>query len=559
MGEFEETFDFVVVGSGGGSMCAALVMKTAGEKTLILEKTDLVGGSTAMAGGVMWIPNNGFLKVDGVEDSPEKAATYLDSVVGDAHDAPGAPREKRLAYIDAAPRMVDFLMKQGIRLRRYKGYPDYYDNRPGGMAEGRTVVADLFNVNELGDWKTKLRPNFLELPAALDEVIPAGNFKQTWEGKFNVLKIGMRMITQKLTGKHWVTAGNALQGRMLQAALKAGVSIRTNAPVRQILTDAAGKVTGVVAHVEGRERRIGARCGVLINAGGFARNQAMRDKYQPGTHASWSNACPGDTGEMIEEAARVGAAIGQMEEMIGCLVSMPPEERRMHAQVQNDITKPHSILVDRSGVRFVNESQSYMELCQEIYERHKTVPAAPGWGIFDSQYIRKYMLAESMPGAKKPKEWFASGFLRQADTIEELAALCGMEPATLRSTIDRFNAFASIGRDEDFHRGEREYDRWLGDLTHKPSPSLGAIAEAPYYAMEIYAGDVGTFGGIVTDSQARALRSDGSVIEGLYATGTSTAAVMGRTYPGAGCSIGPAFTFGFIAANHAIAHSGCNA
>jgi 3-oxosteroid 1-dehydrogenase len=186
-----------------------------------------------------------------------------------------------------------------------------------------------------------------------------------------------------------------------------------------------------------------------------------------------------------------------------------------------------------------------------MLERHRTVPAVPSWMIMDSQYMRKYMLAETMPGSKKPQTWFDTGYLKKANTIEELAAACGMPPETLKATIERYNAFARKGKDEDFGRGDSAYDRFLGDYTHKPNDTLGTIEQGPFYAVQIVPGDVGTFGGAVCDAWARVLREDGSVIEGLYATGTTTAAVMGRTYPGAGCSIGPSFTWGFVAAKHA--------
>lgn len=548
----DETFDFVIVGSGGGSMCAALMMKALGKSPLILEKTDLVGGSTAMSGGVMWIPNNRFMAPAGVEDSYEKAATYLDTLSGpDAADSPGGTRERRLTYLNEAPRMIDFLVDQGIKLERIPYWPDYYDDIPGGTEAGRTVVAQIFNVDELGEWKARLRPNYLQLPATLDEAMKVPRFKTTGLGKKMMAKIAWRGITAKLTGRHYITAGAALQGRMLQAALKAGVPIRTNAGVRQLLTDDAGRVTGVLAVINGEERRIGARDGVLINAGGFARNQRMRDRYQPGTSVEWTNANPGDTGEMIEEAMRVGAAVAQMEEMVGAQIALPPGRSELLPMVQGDVSSPHSIIVDQSGVRYMREAQSYMRFCQEMFARDKIVPAVPSWLVLDSQFLRKYMLAGTMPGTRKPKAWTDSGFLKKGATIAELATACAMDPSTLTASVERFNGFVRNGVDEDFHRGERAYDRYLGDPGHKSSASLGVIEQGPFYAVQIYPGDVSTYGGVVTDSNARVLRDDGSVIPGLYATGTSTASVMGRNYPGAGSSIGPSFTFGYVAAKHA--------
>jgi 3-oxosteroid 1-dehydrogenase len=553
MSNFDEVFDFVVVGAGGGSMCAGLVMRNMAKSVLILEKTPLVGGSTARSGGVMWIPNNPFMKRDGVDDSFEKAETYLDSVVGDHNDAPGATRARRRTYLMEAPRMVEFLVSQGIKLTRAKYWPDYYDERPGGSQQGRTVIAEIFDASELGPWRAKLRPGFLEkIPASLEETMQLPRFKQSWHAKFLMVKIGLRAIAAKLTGKHWVAAGQGLQGRMLQAALKAGVDIRTDSPVRELIEE-NGAIAGVVTVKDGRPWRVGARLGVLVNAGGFAHNQRMRDRYQPGTSSKWSNAAPGDTGEMIEEMMRRGAAIAQMEEMVGYQTTLAPgtENDDVKPPVQSLTASPHAILVDQSGVRYMNEGGSYMLYCQKMLERNKTVPSLPSWAIFDSQFIGKYMLAGTMPGTKKPQRWYDSGYLKKADTIEGLARALNIDPATLGATIERFNGFVARNRDEDFHRGDRAYDRWLGDPFHKPSETLGSIDKPPYYAVPVLPGDVGTYGGVVTDEHARVLRQDGSVIPGLYATGVSTASVMGRSYPGAGSSVGPAFTWGYVAAKHA--------
>ena len=551
MADFDEVFDFVVVGSGGGSMCAGLVMRNAGRSALILEKTPVVGGTTARSGGVMWIPNNPFMKRDGVEDSFAKAMTYLDSVV-DETDAPGTSRERRAAYVREAPRMVEFLLRQGVKLTRASRWPDYYDERPGGSQQGRTVVAELFDLNELGAWKSRLRPGMVDAAAYVEEGMKLRTLKVSWEAKRTLLKIGARTIVARLTGKHYTTAGAALQGRMLQAALKAGVEIRTESPVRELVVE-NGAVKGVVTEKDGRPWRVGARLGVLVNAGGFARNQEMRDRYQPGTRAEWSNVPEGDTGEMIQEMMHQGARVGQMEEMVGYQSSPAPgtENDPVKPGLQAALASPHAILVDQTGARYQNEGGSYMAFCQGMLARNQIVPAAPSWGLFDSQHRRKYGVPGAMAGGKAAARWIEQGYVKKADSLAALAELTGMDPAILEASVERFNGFVAKNRDEDFHRGEREYDRWLGDPTHKPSPTLGTIAEAPFYAMPVVPGDVSTYGGVVTDEKARVLREDGSIISGLYATGVSTASAMGRTYPGAGCSVGPSFTFGFVAAKHA--------
>jgi 3-oxosteroid 1-dehydrogenase len=552
MNEVVETFDFVIVGSGGGSMCAALVVRSAGKTALLLEKTALIGGTTARSGGVMWIPNNSLMAGDGVKDSLEKAMTYLDHLVGDHDDTPGATRERRRAYVTEGPRMIDFLLAQGITLHRYPYWPDYFDELPGGTDHGRAVVADLFDINELGPEKARLRPNYVPFPAKPEEVMQIPLLKTTLNAKLARLKIGLRILASKLTGKHYVTFGAALQGQMFQAALKSGVDVRTNAAVERLVVDETGRITAVVAKVDGKPRTFAARAGVLINAGGFARNQAMRDEYQPGSRAEWSNTTEGDTGEMILEMMRVGAAVAQMDASVGMQIAIPPEKPEILPMVQTDLAKPHSIVVDQTGTRYVREAQSYMSFCQAMFARHKSAPAVPSWAIFDSQYMAKYMVAASPPGSTKPQSWYESGFLKKANSLDELAKLCKMDPSKLVASITRFNELVHKGKDVDLQRGERAYDRFIGDSGHKPSATLGTVEKPPFYAYQVYPGDIGTFGGAVTDVHARVLRADGSVIPGLYATGTSTAAVMGRTYPGAGCSVGPSFVWGYVAAKHAM-------
>lgn len=546
----DETYDFVVAGSGGGSLCAALVLRAAGKSVLILEKSEWVGGTTAMSGGVMWIPNNRFMNSAGIPDSREQALAYLDAAVGDRADMPGASRERRAAFVDHAPKMIDFLIGQGIRLRRMPSYPDHY-SLPGASVPGRTVVSELFDARQLGEWKDRLRPGFLPLPANLDEAMQLPLMKRSKAAKKVLLRIIGRAIVDKLTGKQRVTAGQALQAQMLHAALKAGTEIRLQSAVRRLIVE-AGRVTGVVTQKDGADWRIGARLGVLINAGGFARNQRMLDQYIPGTSADWTSVIAEDMGEMIEEGQRIGAAVAQMDQRIGMHVVLPKNNPRIKPTMQSDTSKPHTIVVDQSGVRYMCETGSPVDVCRKMLARNRQVPAVPSWMILDSQYINKYMLAGSMPGPKKKPDWFEQKLLRKADTIDALAADCGLDAATLRATVDRYNERVRGGRDEDFHRGEQAYDEWLGDPLQASAKTLGTIEQGPFYAMAIYPGDVSTFGGLVTDAQARVLRPDGSVIAGLYAAGTSTASVMGPVEGGPGGSIGPTLTWAYLAAHHAL-------
>lgn len=554
MAQFDETFDWVVVGSGAGSMSSALVMRQAGKSVVILEKTQYVGGTTAKSGGVMWIPNNRFIRAAEPDESPEKAITYLDAVSNDGSDAPGTSHEKRLAYVNAAPQMLDFIISQGIEMERAAEYwPDYYDELPGGCKTTRCVTAKYFDLKELGAWEKKIRPGFAPFPVKLDDGMQTAFRNKSKQLNRLFLKIVLRTIIGKLTLKNYTSAGAALQGRMLKASLAAGVDIRTECPVRELIVE-DGKVIGVIAEVGGQAKRIGARLGVLVNAGGFAQNQEMRDRYMPGTKAAWSNTPEGDTGDMHRELERVGGVLAQMDQMVGYQTTHAPgfETDYVKPAGQSLTGRPGAILVDQSGVRYQNEGGSYELFCQNMLERNKTVPAVPSWAVFDQRYAEEYQVAGKWVGKdKKPTGFVESGYLKVADTIEGLAEQIEVDPEVLRGTIDRWNAMVDKGVDEDFGRGAREYDKWLGDPFVLPNPSLRRIDKAPYYSVNMIPGDVSTYGGVVIDASARVLKVDGEPISGLYACGVTTASIMGGVYPGAGASVGPSMTFGWIAARHA--------
>jgi 3-oxosteroid 1-dehydrogenase len=292
---------------------------------------------------------------------------------------------------------------------------------------------------------------------------------------------------------------------------------------------------------------------VLVNAGGFAQNQAMRDEYMPGTQSAWSQTNEGDMGDLHREMVRVGGVLAQMDQMVGYQTTLAPgwEGAYVSPPAQSLTGKPHAILVDQSGVRFMDEAGSYELYCETMLERNKTVPAVPSWAILDRRYVEQYQVAGKWIDGKLPKGWAEAGYLHSGDTIETLATKIGIDPATLKTTVERWNGFVRNGRDEDFHRGERVYDEWLGDPYHGPIRALGGIEKGPFYAVPVVPGDVSTYGGAVTDVHGRVVRSDGAPIQGLYATGVSTASVMGGVYPGAGSSIGPSLTFGYVAAKHA--------
>ena len=558
---WDETCDLLIVGSGGASMCAALLARQLGKRALIIEKLPKVGGSTGYSGGVWWIPNNHLMKRAGVADSHQRARQYFDAVV--TYYGAASSEARREAYLRTGPEMIAFLERQGMRFKYADGWSDYYDDRPGGEPRGRSLVAKLFNINELGEWKTRLSmyPG-IHMPMGSEEYPTLFLAKRTTAGKLMGLRLVARMLKAKLLGQDVRANGAAIQGRMLQLTLEANIPIWTDTPVTELLVE-GNRVVGVLARRGGRELRIRALDGVLINAGGFSRSREMREQYQPKPNAwQWTNANPGDTGEMIQAAMGLGAAVDCMNEAWWVITSLGPQQTLPAGAVNPegvaipfmhhlDLSLPYSIMVDQNGNRFCDEAGAYMEIGQRMYQRHaETGKAVPSWVIMDARQRKYYPWGTAAPG-QVPQEWLDSGYMRKADTLEGLARVCGIDSQGLAATVRRFNEFCRKGRDEDWGRGSRAFDRNHGDPTVKPNSSLGSIEEGPFYAVAMYPGDVGTAGGLVTDEHGRVQRVDGSIIEGLYATGNSTASVMGRCYPGAGASIGASFVFGYLAAKHA--------
>ncbi len=564
----EDEYDLVIVGSGAGSICAALAAGALGRTAVILEKQDRVGGSTAISGGVLWTPCNPLMQEEGVHDSLERARRYFDAAVG--YEGPGTTPERRQAFLSVGPAMVEFLRESGMAFFRPDGWSDYYDELPGGEPRSRCLMAPLYDARALGEWAPRLArsPVGGGMPVHSHELTDLYLVRRTWAGKRMAVELGWRMLKAELLKQDLVSNGAALQGRLLEIALRHRIPIFPSMPVRDLVVESS-RVVGVEARAADQDttRRVFAREAVLINAGGFSRNGVLRRRTgrAPATD-EWTATNPGDTGEMLEAAIALGAATDNLDAFWWVVTSKNtdgswPEGTTMPDgsiapwMHHLDLALPHSILVDQSGQRYCNESASYMEVGERMFDRHASGHGAiPSWTIFDGLHRKRYPWGSALPG-RTPKAWIESGYMKRADTLEGLAAACEIDAAGLTKTVERWNDYCRTGVDADFGRGGRQFDRIHGDPTVEPNPNLGAISTPPYHAVAMYPSDVGTAGGLVTDEYARVLREDGSVIEGLYATGNSTASVMGRSYPGAGASIAASFTFAFIAAHYAAGRS----
>ena len=544
----EQTYDVVVVGAGGAGMTAALAAAQHGLDTVVIEKSAYFGGSTARSGGGVWIPGNQALRdagqVDG--DDAEEARRYLDSIVGDV-----VPKERRDTFLDRGPEVMDFILDNTpVRFNWVPEYSDYLPEQPGGRPRGRSVEPVPMDGRILGAELDRLHPPYAKAPANL--IVTQADFRKislglrTIRGPLTMMRVMFKRLVSSLRGRRMYAMGNALTISLRKGLMDADVPVHYETPLTGLIIE-GGRVVGVRAERDGAEVIIRARRGVILGSGGFEKSEALREKYLPTpTDADWSTAAASNTGAGIEAGVAIGAATDLMDDAWwGPTIPLPSgpwfclAERNL----------PGSIIVNSAGQRFMNEALPYVEATHAIYEGEATgVSHVPAWLVMDQRYRNRYLFAGLSPRQPFPGRWYKFGTVRKADSLDGLAAEIGVPPDALEETVRRFNRFAESGVDEDFHRGESAYDRYYADPRVKPNPSLHSIDRGPFYAVKIVPGDLGTKGGIVTDERARALRPDGSVIEGLYAAGNCSSAVMGRTYAGPGATIGPAITFGYLAA-----------
>jgi len=552
-----EEYDVIVVGSGAAGMVAALTAAHQGLSAVVIEKAAHFGGSTARSGGGVWIPNNEILKRDGVTDTADAARTYLHTIIGDVV----AP-ERIDTYLDRAPEMLSFVLQNTpLEMCWVPGYSDYYPETPGGRPGGRSIEPKPFDAKKLGPDMPGLEPAYGKVPLNVvvmqQDYVRLNQLKRHPRGVLRSLKVGIRSVWSNMRGKNLVGMGRALIAPLRIGLQDAGVPVLLNTALTDLYYE-DGVVRGVyVRDMNEPEiaepRLIRVRRAVILGSGGFEHNEQMRVKYQRGPITTeWTVGAAANTGDGIVAAEKLGAALELMEDAWWG-PTVPLEGAPWFALSERN--SPGSIIVNMSGQRFMNESMPYVEACHQMYGGqygHGDGPGEniPAWLLFDQQYRNRFIFAGLQPGQRIPTKWLDSGVIVKASTLEELAQKTNLPIEGLRATIERFNGFARTGVDEDFHRGESAYDRYYGDPTNKPNPNLGEISHPPYYAAKMVPGDLGTKGGIRTDIHGRALRDDDSVIEGLYAAGNVSSPVMGHTYPGPGGTIGPAMTFGYLAALH---------
>lgn len=553
--------DFVVVGSGAGGMTAAITAHQLGMQTLVLEKSAVYGGTSALSGGVIWVPNNHHMPAANVPDSEEEAWVYLKKLIGD-----DVADERIRAYIRRAPEMLRFMEQHSlVRFDAADEYADYYPELPGGKPGARSLDPLPYSRRKLGELETTMRaPTHGQV---LDRFMLTAkeahlflNF--TWRTylllfwqlfRFFVLDISFRLRKRP---DNRLTLGMALCSRLRKSLQLRDVDVWLNTPVLELVVE-SGRVTGVIARRGERHVRIEARKGVLLASGGFAHNEKMRQQYQQHPiGADWTVASPDDTGDGILMGQRVGAQLALMHCAWWTPALKLPDGRAEALIVGKSM--PGCIMVNQNGERFTNDAAPYEDLVKGQYRAHsEACSSIPCYLVFDGRFRHNYPVGltlgpgKAMPDAMLPREFLASGWLKKAESIEELARQLKVDGVRLRATIERHNEFARSGKDLDFGRGDSLTDRYYSDHSVTPNSCMAPITQPPFYALEIWPGDLGTKGGLLCDEESRVLSHSGTAIEGLYATGNCSAAVMGDTYPGAGATLGPAMTFGYIAACHA--------
>jgi 3-oxosteroid 1-dehydrogenase len=553
---WDKEVDVLVIGSGAGGLMSALVASHNHADVLIVEKEREWGGTSATSGGGIWIPASDQAKAAGFEDKTADAFKYVRKL-----SAENVPDANIKAFVEQAAPMLRWMGAHTQIEYHAFPYPDYHAENPGGSPTGfRTHMPAPLDGRQLGKDVESLR---FASPAASMFGYLNWHFDETYIMLFRAKRWWWHLA--KSLARYWfdwpfrfksgkdrrLTLGNALVGGLRIALNERGVPLWLESPMEELVTE-KGKVTGAVIRHQGKSCRIKANKGVILAAGGFDKNQAMRADNAPLYQtALYSGGTSGNTGDSIRAGMEAGARTMNMHSAWAAPVFyVPGEDRGRLCTIERAL--PGCLMVNQKGERYLNEAASYHIVGQQMARRHaEHGDASPSWFVFDHTYRHLYPVGPLLP---LMPDWFQRGevrsILKKGETIEALAADMGVPAAVLAGTVTRYNEHAARGEDPDFHRGEAAYDKMYGDPRVSPNPCLRPLNKGPFYAMPIYPGDIGTNGGLATDDKARVIGENGKPIPGLYAIGNNAASSMGESYPGAGVTIGPALTFGYIAARH---------
>lgn len=559
------SYDLIVVGSGAGALLGAIRAQEQGLKTLVIEKAELLGGTSALSGGGIWIPCNYDMERVDLKDDIATAFGYVQRC------ARGLSSDDRvLAYVETASVMCEYLRRIGVPYQALPKYADYYPHIEGSMPGGRSMDPVDFDASKLGvealEGMRACPPGSLIFGRMSMNALEAHSMlSREPKSRLRLLAIIAKYYfdypwRRKTQRDRRLAGGQALVAGLLVAARQYGVEIWRSTAMRELLQDAQGRVNGVVAERHGQQISLHASRAVLLGAGGFERNQSMREQYLPKpTQAQWS-ATPkgGNTGDTHLASQRIGAQMHLMEHTWGVpSMDVPGEPAFRGIFVERSL--PGCMVVNQKGMRFVNESCPYPEFQQAMLAEHaRGNGCAPAWIVFDARFrainpMGPLMPSSALPDHKLPPEWLGKVYWK-ADSLSELAQQIGVDAQGLVHSAARMCEFSEQGKDRDFDRGGNVFDRYYADPRLK-NPNLAPINKGPFYAMQLWPGDIGTKGGLLTDRDARVLDTNGRVIDGLYCVGNNSASVMGPSYPGAGSTLGPAMTFAYRAVAHMTGQS----
>lgn len=547
-------YDLIVVGSGAAGMAAALTAKIGGLDVAIFEKDSCFGGSTAVSGGAIWIPNNPLMRAAGMEDDADAAFEYLSGEVGNLIDI-----DLVRAFIESGPEMVNFFQQNSELQFEYRAFsPDYHPDRPGAAMGGRVLDAKTFDGRKLGKEFSRLKPpiaDFTLFGGMMLNRFDIGHFMNMTRkpaSAWHAAQLLVRHARDRVSHSRGtrLTLGQAVAGRLALSAFKRGIPIFTGMALERLVTD-GDKVTGIETQ-DGKQ--ISARRGVVLATGGFPANAGLRKDVMPHVAkgaAHYSMSPKPATGRAIMAAQEIGAHFitTNRNAAFWAPVSLIPEadgSSRLFPHLFLDRAKPGVIAVSPQGKRFVNEAASYHDFVSGMND----AGLSEAWLICDHRALRRYGLGPVRPTPAPYRHHLTSGYLKKADTPAALAALTGVSEQALTNTLEQFNIDAAQGEDRQFGKGSTVYQTYLGDADNQPNPCLRPLDNAPYYAVRVHPGDIGTSMGLSVDRHARVLREDRSIIPGLYACGNDMNSIMAGTYPGAGITLGPALTFGYIVGRH---------
>ncbi len=549
--------DVLVVGSGASGMAAAVTAATQGLKVLVVEKEPRFGGTTARSGGWLWVPGTRLATEQGIHEQPGAARTYLQHEATTHFDAARID-----AFLENGPKAIDFFTRKTcVQFDMPPVFPDYHAEAPGGAQGGRSMVARPFDGRELGERIKYLAPPLPELTVF---GMMLGSGKEIWHFMRAFRSLESFVYVAKRLSRHFLdvvrhgrgmnlTNGNALAGRLAKAAMDLGIPVWLNAPVKRLNVEAE-RVSGALVEQDGQPIHVTARVGVVLACGGFPHDVERRKSLFPHAPNGTEHYTPspaGNTGDGLRMAEAVGAhvdpTIPNAAAWVPTSVTVRPDGSRGVMPHFIDRAKPGVIAVSRHGKRFTNEANSYHDFVQALVAETKGDKEIFAWEICDHATLRQYGMGCVAPFPLPIGRHLSTGYLKRGNSVEELARAIGVNPATLKATIDSFNQSARTGQDPAFGRGSKAYNRYQGDAQNMPNPCVRPIETGPFYAIKMVIGDIGTFAGLAVDEHTCVLDTKRQPIRGLHAVGNDAASIMGGNYPGAGITLGPALTFGYVA------------